>query len=121
MITSPSRNDSATGFVRLHDADVPVKAVEIPTAPTAVNQGSMKDLQTEEIFDGRYAVDVYKLRSIKPSPRTVAECSIDREKFLRIGVSMGMRAMRAVLYSAYQVRSPPYRDLLTIQAPSKPS
>ena len=56
----------------------------------------MKDLQNEEIFDGRYAVDVYKLRSIKPSPRAIAECSIDREKFLRIGVSMGMRAMRAV-------------------------
>jgi hypothetical protein len=60
----------------------------------------MKDLQTEEIFDGRCAVDVYKLRSIKPSPRAIAECSIDREKFLRIGVSMRMRAawaMRVVL------------------------
>jgi hypothetical protein len=56
----------------------------------------MKDLQTEEIFDGRYAVDVYNLRSIKPSPRAIAECSIDREKFLRIGVSMGMRAARAM-------------------------
>ena len=57
----------------------------------------MKDLQTEDIFDGRYAVDVYKLRSIKPSPQAIAECSIDREKFLRISVLMGMRAMRAVL------------------------
>ena len=56
----------------------------------------MKDLQTEEIFDGRYAVDVYKLRSIKPSPRAIAECSIDRENFLRIGVSSMMRSMRAV-------------------------
>jgi hypothetical protein len=57
----------------------------------------MKDLQNEEIFDGRNAVDVYIMRSIKPSPRAIAECSINREKFLRIGVSMGMRAMRSVL------------------------
>ena len=60
----------------------------------------MKELQTEEILDGRYAVDVYKLRSINSSPQTIAECSIDRKKFLRIGLSMGMRAarvMRAVL------------------------
>jgi len=81
-----------------------MKVVKIPTAPTAVNQGSMKDLQTADICDGRYAVDVYKLRSIKPSPRAIAECSIDREKFLRIGVSMGMqaaRAMRSVLCGAY--------------------
>jgi hypothetical protein len=56
----------------------------------------MKDLQNEEILDGRCAVDVYKLRSIKPSPRAIAECSIDRQKFLRIGVSMGMRAARAM-------------------------
>jgi len=56
----------------------------------------MKDLQNEEIFDGRYAVDVYKLRSIKPSPRAMAECSIDRKKYLRIGLSMGRRAARAM-------------------------
>jgi hypothetical protein len=53
MITSPSRNEVATGLVRPHNANVPVKAVKIPTAPTAVNQGSMKALQTEEICDGR--------------------------------------------------------------------
>jgi hypothetical protein len=31
----------------------------------------MKDLQNEEIWSGRCAVDVYNLRSIKPSPRVV--------------------------------------------------
>src|SRR5215216_1257099 len=54
----------------------------------------MKDLQTEEVFDGRFAVDVYKLRSIKPSPRAIAECSIYRKKYLQIS---RLRAMRAVL------------------------
>ena len=57
----------------------------------------MKDLQTEESFDGRYAVDVYKLQSIKPSPRAIAECSIDREKFLQIPTLRATRAMRSVL------------------------
>jgi hypothetical protein len=61
----------------------------------------MKDLRTEEIFDSRYAVDVYKLRSIKPSPRAIAECSIDRRKYLQMGVSMEMRAMKSVLCDAY--------------------
>jgi hypothetical protein len=56
----------------------------------------MKDLQTEEIFDGRYAVDVYKLRSIKPSPRAIAECRIDRKKLLQTGALMRVRAMRSV-------------------------
>jgi hypothetical protein len=104
MITSPSRNGLVTTFVHLHNADVPVKVVIVSAAPTAGVIQEMKDLQTEEIFDGRYAVDVYKLRSIKSSPRAIAECSIDREKFLRIGVSMGMRAaraMRAVLCGIY--------------------
>jgi hypothetical protein len=82
-----------TTFVHLLNADVPVKVVNVSTAPTAGVIEEMKDLQTEEIFDGRYAVDVYKLRSIKPSARAIAECSIDCEKFLRIGVSMGMRAV----------------------------
>jgi hypothetical protein len=49
-----------------------VKLVRIPTAPTAGTVQRMKDLQTEEIFDGRYAVDVYTLRSLKPSPRSIA-------------------------------------------------
>ena len=60
-------------------------------APLAV------DVQTEEIFDGRYAVDVYKLRSINSFARAIAECSIDRRKYLQIDVSMGMRSMRAIL------------------------
>jgi hypothetical protein len=96
MITSPSRNGLVTIFVDLHNTGVPVKVVNVSAAPTARVILEMKDLQTEEIFDGRYAVDVYKLRSIKPSPRAIAECSIDREKFLRIGVSMRMRAARAM-------------------------
>jgi hypothetical protein len=86
-----------TTFVHLHNADVPVKVVNVSTAPTAGAIQEMKDLQTKEIFDGRYAVDVYKLRSIKPSPRAMAECSIDRKKCLQICVSMGMRAMRSIL------------------------
>ena len=71
MITSPSRNGLVTIFVHPHNADVPVKVVNISTAPTAGVIQEMKDLQTEEIFDGRNAVDVYKLRSIKPSPRAM--------------------------------------------------
>ena len=54
-------------------------------------------MQTEEIFDGRYAVDVYKPRSIKPSPRAIAECSIDHTKFLQIPTLRASRAMRSVL------------------------
>jgi hypothetical protein len=46
--------------------------------------------------------------------------SIDRRKYLQIGISMAMRAMRSLLYSAYQVHSPPCRDLLTNQGSSKP-
>jgi hypothetical protein len=34
-----------------------VKAGKVATAPTAITSGEEKDLQTEEIFDGRYAVD----------------------------------------------------------------
>jgi hypothetical protein len=96
MIISPSRNGLVTIFVHPHNAVVPVKVVNVSTAPTAGVIQEMKDLQTEEIFDSRYAVDVNKLRSIKPSPRAIAECRIDRKKFLRIGVSMGMRAARAM-------------------------
>jgi hypothetical protein len=96
MTTSPSRNELATTFVHLHKGDVPVKVVNVPTASTAGTAQRMKDLQTEEIFDGRCAVDVYTLRSIKPSPRSIVEYGIDRSKCLRTGVSMGMRAMRSV-------------------------
>ena len=73
------------------------KPRKVSTAPTARVIQEMKDLQTEEIFDGRYAVDVYKLRSINPFARAIAECSIDRRKYLQIDVSMGMRSMRAIL------------------------
>jgi hypothetical protein len=86
----------ATTFVHLHKADVPIKIVNVSPAPPAGVIQEMKDLQTEEIFDGRYAVDVYKLRSINPFARAIAECSIDRRKYLQIDVSMGMRSMRAV-------------------------
>src|SRR5918998_745964 len=96
MTTSPSRKDLATGSICLHKADVPAKAVKVSTAPTAGVIQEMKDLQTEEIFDGRYKVDVYKLRSINPSPRSIAECNIDRRKYLQIGASMGMQALRSV-------------------------
>jgi hypothetical protein len=56
----------------------------------------MKDLQ-KEIWSGRCAVDIYKLRSIERSPRAIVEYGIDRRKCLQICVSMGMRAMRSVL------------------------
>jgi hypothetical protein len=88
---------SATPFIDLHKADVPVNDVEVSTAPTASSPQGMKDLQIEEIFDGRCAVDVYKLRSINSFARAIAECSIDRRKYLQIDVSMGMRSMRAIL------------------------
>jgi hypothetical protein len=96
MITSPSRNGLVTIFVHPHNADVPVKVVNVSTAPTAGIIQEMKDLQTEEIFDGRYTVDVYKLRSIKPSPRAIADLSTDRKKVLQINTFMTVRAMRAV-------------------------
>jgi hypothetical protein len=101
MITLPSRNGLATGFVRLHQADVPVKVVKIPPAPTAGTAQRIRALQTEEIFDGRCAGDVYKLRPIKSSPRAIAECSIDREKVLQTGALMRVQAMRAVSCDAY--------------------
>jgi hypothetical protein len=101
MITSPSRNGLATIFVHPHNADVPVKVVNVSTAPTAGVIQEMNDLQTEEICRGRCAVDIYKLRSIESSPRAIAECRIDRRKYLQIGLSMGMRAMRAVFRDAY--------------------
>jgi hypothetical protein len=96
MITPPSRKALATTFDHLRKGDVPVKAVNVSTASTVGTAQRMKDLQTEEIFDSRYAVDVYKLRSIQPSARSIAKCSIDRGKYLRIGVSMGMRAVRSM-------------------------
>ncbi len=55
--TSPSRNSLISGSVRLHDADVPVKVVKIPPAPTVGTAQRIRALQTEEIFDGRCAGD----------------------------------------------------------------
>jgi hypothetical protein len=56
MSTSPSRNDLATGLVRPHNADVPVNAVKIPTAPTARVTPSTKALQTPGLLQGQYAI-----------------------------------------------------------------
>jgi len=53
MNTSPSRNGLVTTFIDLHNADVPVKVVNVSAAPTAGVIQEMKDLQTEDIFDGR--------------------------------------------------------------------
>ena len=89
------------------DADVPVKAVKIPTAPTAGVNQEMKDLQTEEIFDGRYAVDVYKLRSIKPSPQAMMAVNAARKKVLQITTFLAMRAIRAVLYKVLSASRTP--------------
>jgi hypothetical protein len=55
MITTPSRNGLATGFVHLHNTDVPVKVVNVSTAPTAGTSQKMKDLQNVTFLGGRYA------------------------------------------------------------------
>jgi hypothetical protein len=67
----------------------------------------MKDLHTEEIWSGRYAVDVYKLRSIKPSPRAIAEYSTARTKSLEIAVFPTVRSMRAVFHEVLPARRTP--------------
>jgi hypothetical protein len=56
MITSPSRNDLATGFVRLHDAELPLKVVKVPTAPTAVTNHRGERPVKPRFPPGRYAV-----------------------------------------------------------------
>jgi hypothetical protein len=43
------------------------------------------------------SVDVYKLRSIKPSPQAIVEYGTDRKKALQTGALMRVRAMRSVL------------------------
>jgi hypothetical protein len=58
----------------------------------------MKDLQTEEIWSGRCAVDVYKLRSIKPSLCVVVMENTDRMKVLQTAALPLVRAMRAVFW-----------------------
>jgi hypothetical protein len=62
----------------------------------------MKDLQTAEIFDGRYAVDVYKLRSLEPPPRAMMAVNTARKKVLQMTTFRAMRAMRSVLCGAYE-------------------
>ena len=57
MITSPSRNDLVTGSIHLHDADVPVKAAQDPTAPTADTLKPRKTRKTADLARwtrGRY-------------------------------------------------------------------
>jgi hypothetical protein len=45
----------ATTFVRLHNTDVPVKIVNVSTAPTAGTTQRMKDLQNGSFPGGRSA------------------------------------------------------------------
>jgi hypothetical protein len=56
----------------------------------------MKDLQNEEIWSGRYAVDIYKLRSIEPSPRAMKVVNTDRKEILQNATLRAVRAMRSV-------------------------
>jgi hypothetical protein len=42
----------STGFIRLLDADVPVKVVKIPTAPTATTQRQKKTCKAAEFYAG---------------------------------------------------------------------
>jgi hypothetical protein len=107
MITSPSRNDLATTFVHLYKADVPVEVVNVSTASTAGTAQRMKALQNEEIFDGRYAVDIYKLRSIEPSPRAMKVVNTARKKVLQNATLRAVRAMRAVFHEVLPARRTP--------------
>jgi hypothetical protein len=59
MITLPSQNDLATTFVHLHNTDVPVKVIEVSTAPTAVTITGEKDLLNCRFPPGGYAVGAY--------------------------------------------------------------
>jgi hypothetical protein len=63
MITSPSRNDLVTGSIRLHDADVPVKAVKIPTAPTAPALKPKKTRKTADLARST-AVAICEMRAM---------------------------------------------------------
>jgi hypothetical protein len=51
--------------------------------------------------------------------RSITSNHTARKKLLQTATFKTVRAMRSVLYSAYQVRSPPYRDLLTDRGPFK--
>jgi hypothetical protein len=53
MITSPSQNDLATGLVRPHNADVPVKVGNVSTAPTTTTSREEKDLQNSTFSHSR--------------------------------------------------------------------
>jgi hypothetical protein len=76
MTTSPSRNDLATTFVHPHKTDVPVKIVNVSTAPTVGVIQEMKGLQTEEIC---VTVDA---RSIPYRPQAIAGHITARKKIL---------------------------------------
>src|SRR5215211_3790669 len=115
MITSPSRNGLVTTFVDLHKADVPVKVVNVSTAPTAVNQGSMKALPTEEICDGRR-------RSVTVHWRSVKHSIVNRTEYPQTTTFTAMRAMRAVFDGfCDRRRRPIYSRVLrlTIEMPLK--
>ena len=58
VLTSPSRNELVTGSIRLNDADVPVKTVKIPTAPTAITSGEARKMAHFQ------AVGTYEERSV---------------------------------------------------------
>jgi hypothetical protein len=62
MTTSPFGNDLATDSIRLHDADIPVKVVNVSTAPTARTSGEEKAPQNSP-FPGlpEHAVDLDQL------------------------------------------------------------
>ena len=92
---------------------------KVPTASTAVTIIGEKALQNTEVHTA--ICDRFRgWRSMRACPRVTMTCDIARSVCPYMGVLRTVRAMRSVLYSAYQARSPPYRDLLTIQASSKP-
>jgi hypothetical protein len=97
---------------------------KVPTASPAGTVQSMKDLQTEEIWSGRCAVDVYKLRSIKPSLCVVGMENTDRMKVLQTAALPLVRAMRAVFWRSLRQKiallAAPQTPCLG-HGPSKPS
>jgi hypothetical protein len=80
MITSPSRNDLATGPVRPHGVDVPVKVVNVSTAPTAGTYTGEKDLLNAKLLRGRYS----RRRSMKVRSRAIEQDDTDYVKVLQI-------------------------------------
>ena len=82
-------------------ADVPVKVVKVPPAPTAVTITGEKDLLNTGFLHVQPAVGIFKLRSIKPPPRAIAGYSLDRTKVLQTATFKTVRAMRSVSCDAY--------------------